>query len=171
MLVITVIYNTFTNYREINKEKIEVNELVHQAISHVALQVEQREGSVETHLDSDELFIEADFTHIENVLVNILDNANKYSPEKPSILVSTHHDSSWVYIKISDKGKGMTQEVRKQVFERFYREERGNIHNVKGHGLGLAYVKQIIDDHQGEIFVESEKGKGTTFIIKLPLIS
>ena len=154
---------------EINKEKIELNELVHQAISHVALQVEQREGSVETHLDSSELFIEADFTHIENVLVNILDNANKYSPEKPTIMVSTHHDASWVYVKISDKGKGMTQEVRKQVFERFYREERGNIHNVKGHGLGLSYALELVKLHNGFVEVESQENQGSMFTIKLPI--
>lgn len=154
---------------EINKEKIELNELVRQAISHVALQVEQREGSVETHLDSSELLIEADFTHIENVLVNILDNANKYSPEKPKIMVSTHHDAGWVYIKISDKGKGMTQEVRKQVFERFYREERGNIHNVKGHGLGLSYAFEMIKLHNGFVEVESQENQGSMFTIKLPI--
>jgi two-component system phosphate regulon sensor histidine kinase PhoR len=154
---------------EINKEKIEVNELVTQAISHVALQVEQREGAIETHLDSNELFIDADHTHIENVLVNILDNANKYSPEKPDILVTTHSDNNFVYIKISDKGKGMTQEVRKQVFERFYREERGNIHNVKGHGLGLSYALEMIKLHNGFVEVESQENEGSMFTIKLPI--
>ena len=76
-----------------------------------------------------------------------------------------------IILKISDRGNGMTKSVSKKVFEKFYREHTGDVHNVKGHGLGLAYVKRIVDDHSGDICVESEKGKGSTFIIKLPLIS
>ena len=110
-------------------------------------------------------------SHFTNVIVNILDNAIKYSPNAPEITVFTETVRNSIVLKISDKGNGMSKAVQKKIFEKFYREHTGNIHNVKGHGLGLAYVKQIIDDHQGEIFVESEKGKGTTFIIKLPLIS
>jgi signal transduction histidine kinase len=85
--------------------------------------------------------------------------------------VSTENIRNSITLKISDNGIGMSKSVQKKIFEKFYREHTGNVHNVKGHGLGLAYVKQIIDDHHGEIFVESEKDKGTTFIIKLPLIS
>ena len=76
-----------------------------------------------------------------------------------------------ILMRISDQGNGMSKQVQKRVFEKFYREHTGNVHNVKGHGLGLAYVKRIVDDHQGYISVESEKGKGSTFIIRLPLIS
>jgi signal transduction histidine kinase len=76
-----------------------------------------------------------------------------------------------IVLKIEDQGNGMSKQVAKRVFEKFYREHTGNVHNVKGHGLGLSYVKRIIDDHQGYISVESEKGKGSTFIIKMPLIS
>jgi two-component system phosphate regulon sensor histidine kinase PhoR len=104
-------------------------------------------------------------------LVNILDNAIKYSKDAPLISITTETVRNSIILKISDNGIGMSKSVQKKIFEKFYREHTGNVHNVKGHGLGLAYVKQIIDDHQGEIFVESEKGKGTTFIIKLPLIS
>ena len=100
-----------------------------------------------------------------------LDNAIKYSIETPLINVSTENIRNSITLKISDNGIGMSKSVQKKIFEKFYREHTGNVHNVKGHGLGLAYVKQIIDDHHGEIFVESEKDKGTTFIIKLPLIS
>ena len=108
--------------------------------------------------------------HFTNVIVNILDNAVKYSPDVPKIDVYTEIAKNYIIIKVQDQGAGMSKAVLKKVFEKFYREHTGNIHNVKGHGLGLAYVKKIIDDHQGEVYVESEKGKGSTFYIKLPLI-
>jgi len=108
--------------------------------------------------------------HFTNVIVNILDNAVKYSVEPPKIDVFTELVKSSIIIKIQDQGAGMSKAVLKKVFEKFYREHTGNIHNVKGHGLGLSYVKKIIDDHQGEVYAESEKGKGSTFYIKMPLI-
>jgi two-component system phosphate regulon sensor histidine kinase PhoR len=103
--------------------------------------------------------------------VNILDNAVKYSPDEPKIDIYTENVKNYIFLKIRDQGSGMSRMVQKKVFEKFYREHTGDIHNVKGHGLGLAYVKRILDDHSGNISVESEKGKGSTFIIKLPLIS
>src|SRR5690606_8933837 len=104
-------------------------------------------------------------------IVNILDNAIKYSPEAPKIDIYTENVKNNIILKIQDQGSGMSKIAQKRIFEKFYREHTGNIHNVKGHGLGLSYVKQIIDEHQGQVFVESEKGKGSTFIIKLQLIS
>ena len=112
----------------------------------------------------------ANETHLTNVLVNILDNAVKYSPEAPKIDVKTELLKNQILVSISDQGAGMSKTVLKKVFEKFYREHTGDIHNVKGHGLGLAYVKKIVEDHQGEVYAESEKGKGSTFYIKLPLI-
>ena len=108
--------------------------------------------------------------HFINVVVNILDNAIKYSPDPPRIKIVTELAKNFIIIKIQDHGAGMSKAVLKKVFEKFYREHTGDIHNVKGHGLGLAYVKKIVDDHQGEVYAESEKGKGSTFYIKLPLI-
>ena len=105
-----------------------------------------------------------------NVLVNILENALKYSEDKPKIDVFTESTNKNLLIKIEDKGIGMSKNVQKQIFDKFYREQKGNIHDVKGHGLGLAYAKEIIDIHHGTIFVHSEIGKGSTFTIKLPLI-
>ena len=101
----------------------------------------------------------------------MLDNAVKYSPEAPEIEVSTENAGNSILLRIKDRGSGMSKAAQKRVFEKFYREHTGDIHNVKGHGLGLAYVKRIVDDHQGHVSVESEKGKGSTFIVKLPLIS
>jgi signal transduction histidine kinase len=103
--------------------------------------------------------------------VNILDNAIKYSDDAPRIDVYTENIGNSILVKIQDQGNGMSKSVQKRVFEKFYREHTGDVHNVKGHGLGLAYVKRIVDDHQGFVSVESEKGKGSTFTIKLPLIS
>jgi signal transduction histidine kinase len=154
---------------ELNKVEIDLNQLVSQAVSHVTLQVEQRGGKVTQHLVDEDLCIQGDVTHVENVLVNILDNANKYSPETPQITVTTHKDKLWAYVKVSDQGKGMTNEVRKQIFDRFYREERGNIHNVKGHGLGLSYAFEMVKLHNGIVEVESQPNKGSTFTIKLPI--
>ena len=108
--------------------------------------------------------------HFTNVLVNILDNAIKYSESAPKIDVYTEVAKNNIIIKVQDQGSGMSKAVLKKVFEKFYREHTGNIHNVKGHGLGLSYVKKIIDDHQGDVYVESEKGNGSTFYVKLPLI-
>ena len=110
-------------------------------------------------------------THFTNVIVNILDNAIKYSVENPVIEISTENVKDVIIIKIKDNGIGMTKIAQKRIFEKFYREHTGDLHNVKGHGLGLSYVKRIVDDHNGQIFVESEKGIGSTFIIKIPLIN
>ena len=104
-------------------------------------------------------------------MVNVLDNAIKYSEEAPEIEISTENVKNTIILKVADNGIGMSKAAQKRIFEKFYRESTGDIHNVKGHGLGLAYVKRILDDHNAEIFVESEKGKGSTFIIKSDLIS
>lgn len=100
-----------------------------------------------------------------------MDNARKYSSETPEILIKTYNVDHFFMIEIKDKGIGMSANVLKRIFEQFYREETGNIHNVKGHGLGLAYVKKIVQLHHGEVWAESELGKGSTFYIKIPLKS
>ncbi|WP_417291430.1 sensor histidine kinase [Corallibacter sp.] len=159
------------NELNISKERVELHDLLEDAITHVELIVEDRAGFVKTHLNAEKHSVLANETHFTNVLVNILDNAIKYSPEAPKIDVYTENVGNNIIIKIKDQGSGMSKAAQKRVFEKFYREHTGNIHNVKGHGLGLAYVKRIVEDHQGHISVESEKDKGSTFIIKLPLIS
>ena len=99
----------------------------------------------------------------------MLDNANKYSPENPEIKIKTRNEGNKYVIEISDKGMGMETMNRNKIFEKFFREETGNVHNVKGQGLGLSYVKRIIELHGGQVLVESVKGKGSTFIVKLPI--
>ncbi|HDZ15450.1 hypothetical protein LCGC14_0858600 [marine sediment metagenome] len=158
------------NQLEISKDRVDVHELIHDAIAHVELIVADRGGYIETHLKAGRSEVVANEMHLTNVIVNILDNAVKYSPELPRLDVFTEVVKNNIIIKVQDQGAGMSKAVLKKVFEKFYREHTGDLHNVKGHGLGLAYVKKIIDDHQGEVYAESEKGKGSTFYVKLPLI-
>jgi two-component system phosphate regulon sensor histidine kinase PhoR len=159
------------NELEINKEPHQVNEFIEDAIDHISLILEDREGEVHTHFNATRNTVLLNDVHFTNVLVNILDNAMKYSKENPIINIYTENIKDSILIKIQDNGIGMSKVAQKKVFEKFFREHTGDLHNVKGHGLGLAYIKQIVDDHNGQIFVESEKGKGSTFIIKLPLIN
>lgn len=156
---------------EINKEPINIHEIIEDAVEHVNLIIEDREGKINTHFDATRTTTLLNDVHFTNVIVNVLDNAIKYSPEAPKIDIYTENVKDFVLIKVKDQGQGMSKVAQKRIFEKFYREHTGDLHNVKGHGLGLAYVKRIIDDHNGQIFVESEKGKGSTFIIKLPLIN
>ena len=159
------------NELNISKDQVDLHELILDAITHIELIVENRNGYINTNLDAKLSSVLANETHFTNVIVNILDNAVKYTNGKPEINMTTENIGNNIILKISDRGSGMTKSVSKRVFEKFYREHTGDVHNVKGHGLGLAYVKRIVDDHSGHVSVESEKGHGSTFIIKLPLIS
>ena len=159
------------NELNISKDRVDLHDLLEDALSHVELIVEDRKGYIKTFFNADKSSVLANETHFTNVIVNILDNAIKYSPEAPEIEVSTENVGTNIILKVKDYGSGMSKAAAKRVFEKFYREHTGNIHNVKGHGLGLAYVKRIVEDHQGHVSVETEKDKGSTFIIKLPLIS
>ncbi|MEL0456808.1 HAMP domain-containing sensor histidine kinase [Flavobacteriaceae bacterium SZ-1-7] len=159
------------NELNISKDRVELHDLIEDAITHVELIVEDRKGYIKTFFEAEQSSVLANETHFTNVIVNILDNAIKYSPNAPEIEVYTENVGANVILKIKDHGSGMSKAAAKRVFEKFYREHTGNIHNVKGHGLGLAYVKRIVEDHQGHVSVESEKDKGSTFTIKLPLIS
>lgn len=159
------------NELSISKDRVKLHDLIEDAITHVELIVEDRKGYIKTFFDAEKSSILANETHFTNVIVNILDNAIKYSPNAPKIEVYTENVGNNIFLKIKDHGSGMSKAAAKKVFEKFYREHTGNIHNVKGHGLGLAYVKRIVEDHQGHVSVETEKDKGSTFIIKLPLTS
>ena len=155
---------------KINKENIGLKEVIESAAASMQLPVQQREGHITIDWEGKDVQIYADPNHIMNVFINLLDNANKYSPEAPAIRVHVYSDSSKVTIAIHDKGIGMSKEVSKRVFETFFRATSGNIHDVKGFGLGLSYVKAIVDMHNGQIEVQSELGKGSSFIIRLPIL-
>ena len=131
--------------------------------------VAQRNGTLTQEFNTSKYTFKIDEFHISNALVNLLDNANKYSPEAPEIKVRTRNEGNWYVVEISDKGMGMDMDNKTRIFEKFFREETGNIHNVKGQGLGLSYVKKIVELHKGQILVDSQKGKGSTFTIKLPM--
>jgi two-component system phosphate regulon sensor histidine kinase PhoR len=156
---------------DIEKESSNVEEVIEDAIEHVNLILEDREGKITTHFDALRKTVLVNEVHFTNVLVNILENAIKYSPDVPEINIYTENIKDMILIKVKDNGLGMSKVAQKRVFEKFYREHTGDLHNVKGHGLGLAYVKRIVEDHNGQVYVESEKGKGSTFIIKIPLIN
>jgi two-component system phosphate regulon sensor histidine kinase PhoR len=158
------------NQLDISKDRVNVHDIIQSAIAHVELIVADRAGYIKLHFGSERSDVLASEMHFTNVIVNILDNAIKYSPDAPKIDIYTELAKNYIIIKIKDQGAGMSKAVLKRVFEQFYREHTGDLHNIKGHGLGLAYVKKIIEDHQGEVYAESEKGKGSTFFIKLPLI-
>ncbi|QYJ68046.1 sensor histidine kinase [Flavobacterium litorale] len=156
---------------DINKDQADVHEIIEDAIEHVNLIIEARQGKLIRKFEARRTTALLNDMHFTNVLVNILDNAIKYSPDEPVIEIHTENVKDFILIKIKDNGLGMSKNTQKRIFEKFYREHTGDLHNVKGHGLGLAYVKRVIEDHNANIYVESEKGKGSTFIIKMHLIN
>lgn len=131
--------------------------------------IAQRNGDFQQEFTAEKYMVKVDEFHISNALINLFDNANKYSPDTPQIKVKTRNEPGWYIVEISDKGIGMEADNKKRIFDKFFREETGNIHNVKGQGLGLSYVKKIIELHKGQVFVDSQKGKGSTFTVKLPM--
>ncbi|MEN8124997.1 MAG: HAMP domain-containing sensor histidine kinase [Bacteroidota bacterium] len=155
---------------DVGKDVVDLHDIVDEAISHVDLIVDNREGYIKKHYEASLSEVLANSFHFTNVIVNMLDNAIKYSDNAPKIDIYTVNAGNNILLKIKDQGIGMNKNVQKKVFDKFYREQSGNIHKIKGHGLGLAYVKRITEMHHGVVYVESEKGKGSTFTIKLPLI-
>ena len=155
---------------QLEREPLDVHDLITNAITHVQVMLNERGGVIHTHFLADNSDISANESHLTNVFINIIENAIKYSPEAPIIDIYTENIKNRILIRIKDKGQGMSKQAAKYIFDKFYREHTGDLHNVKGHGLGLAYVKSIVEYHQGSIYVESEKGKGSTFFIKLPII-
>ncbi|MGA9212917.1 sensor histidine kinase [Kaistella sp.] len=157
------------NEVELFLKETDVRALIKRTTESFGLIVAQRHGTLTQEFNTEKYKFKIDEFHIANALVNLLDNANKYSPEAPEITVKTRNEGNWYVIEISDKGMGMETDNKTRIFEKFFREETGNIHNVKGQGLGLSYVKKIVELHKGQIIVDSQKDKGSTFTIKLPM--
>lgn len=158
------------NQLDLTKGVEDIHDIITDAVSHIQLIIDDKGGYVKTHFEAKQSEVMINNFHFTNVIVNVLDNAVKYTKDLPKIDVYTENAGNNIVIHIKDQGIGMSKAVQKHVFDKFYREQRSNIHDVKGHGLGLAYVKKIVEHHHGNIYVESEKGKGSTFTIKLPLI-
>jgi two-component system phosphate regulon sensor histidine kinase PhoR len=149
-------------------ESIDLHEVIEDAIQSIVLQVEKKGGTITADLSAPNPFATSDACHFANLIYNLLDNANKYSPEAPEIKISTRNNNKGMLITIEDKGIGMTKNVQNHIFERFYRQTSGNIHNVKGFGLGLSYVKAVLEANRGNITVQSEPGKGSRFEVFIP---
>lgn len=150
-------------------KEVNLNTLINSVVLNFELRVKAKEGELTADLKADPAIIKGDEVHITNVLFNLLDNAVKYSKEAPKIIISTVREDDFILITIKDHGIGIPKEYVGQIFERFYRVPTGNVHDVKGFGLGLSYVKKIIDAHRGRIKVESELNKGTKFMIYFPI--
>lgn len=157
------------NQVDINLQEIDVNSLVRKSVSNTRFIVDNLNGTIFEEYEASRSIMEGDAFHLENTINNIMDNARKYSKENPQIYVRTYNEDDKIVIEVRDEGVGMSKAVLKKIFDQFYREETGNIHNVKGHGLGLAYVRKIVELHNGQVYAESEPGKGSTFFIKLPV--
>ena len=162
----------FTETRmKLKVKNVHVNEIVENQLAKFNLRVEDRKGQLFCHLNADRDEVLADEVHITNVISNLLDNAIKYCAKTPEISVYTRNKGDEIIISVIDNGIGIASKEQKLIFERFYRVSTGNLHDVKGFGLGLSYVKKIIEAHGGRIEVESALDKGSRFDIILPLIS
>ncbi|MGC1391694.1 MAG: HAMP domain-containing sensor histidine kinase [Bacteroidales bacterium] len=153
---------------EFKYENVSIHTIIEHALETIEIQVHQRNGKINLNLKAEEPFIYGDSEHLTNLVNNLLDNAIKYSPDLPEIIVSTKNNEKGVILSVEDKGIGMTKAVQSKIFERFYRQSSGNVHDVKGFGLGLNYARSIIEAHKGIINVFSEPGKGSRFEIFLP---
>lgn len=153
----------------LDRHPTHVHEFIQTAINNIRLPLKEKNGEIKVNLNARRDCLLADEVHFTNIINNLLDNAIKYSNENLLILLTTSNQNGTYRIKIEDNGIGMNRETIQRIFEKFYRAHTGNIHNVKGFGLGLSYVKSIVDAHQGKIKVESTPGKGSCFIIDIPL--
>lgn len=156
---------------EFNFQATDVHPLIEAAIDGFVLQVEQRGGRIETSLEATNPVVTTDPIHFTNLVCNLLDNANKYTPDAPLIKVSTSNAPDGVLLSVEDNGIGMTKAVQARIFDKFYRLTTGNIHTIKGFGLGLSYIKAILEANNGSIKVQSEPGRGSRFIVFIPFLN
>jgi two-component system, OmpR family, phosphate regulon sensor histidine kinase PhoR len=156
---------------QLNLKPLHLHEIIQDVSDNFMLRLQEKQGSIELHLDAENDLIDGDEVHISNLVNNLMDNAVKYSKETvpPRIVLNTSSTDKRFILTMEDNGIGMNRETVKRIFEKFYRAHTGNIHNVKGFGLGLTYVKTVVEGHDGNIKAESTLGKGSCFTIDLPL--
>lgn len=153
---------------KLNFVRTDIHNIIDKSVENFALQIKTREGKITREFFAANSYARIDEIHFVNIISNLLDNAIKYSDGKPEITISTRNNRKGIIITIEDKGVGISKENVKRIFDKFYRAHSGNVHNVKGFGLGLTYVKKIIENHNGTIRVESQINKGTKFILFIP---
>ena len=149
--------------------EVDVHDIINSAINNTHLLINQRKGAVHTYLKAQKFKLQADRVHLTNIIFNLIDNAIKYSKDAPDISISTFNTAEGIMIQVKDNGIGISKENQRKIFDKFYRVPTGNVHNVKGFGLGLSYVLAVVLKHHGTISVNSEVGKGSTFNVHLPI--
>ncbi|MDX2174194.1 MAG: HAMP domain-containing sensor histidine kinase [Bacteroidota bacterium] len=150
------------------KEKLNFHKLIEECLKCMSVQIENRQGNLNLNLNANNFTVIGDKAHLTNALCNLIDNALKYSKDKPDIFIKTFNSDQNFLVLVTDKGNGIEKDNQKKVFDKYFRVPTGNIHDVKGFGLGLAYVKRIVELHGGAVGLQSEISKGTTFTITLP---
>ena len=152
---------------ELNKESIDLNDFIEKIITSVDLKVQKLSGTLQVNLKATSSWIQADKLHLANVLTNLLDNAIKYTKQAPHVEISTRNEGERIICEVSDSGIGIDEEHVKKIFDKFYRVPTGNIHDVKGFGLGLFYVKNVCDAHGWHLGIKSKPGQGTSMRITI----
>jgi two-component system, OmpR family, phosphate regulon sensor histidine kinase PhoR len=153
---------------KLNKVHLHVHQLIREVIGNYTLQLQEKDGRIELDLNATNDQIDGDEVHFRNLISNLVDNAVKYSNEKLVLKISSFNTAKNLVLRFEDNGIGMSKETVRRIFEKFYRAHTGNVHNVKGFGLGLSYVKTVIDAHEGRIKVESTPGRGSSFTLEIP---
>lgn len=152
----------------LKKEKLDLHELIHEVVKNTSVALQEKKGEVSLELNAQSSWIDADRLHFTNVLFNLIDNAIKYNKNTPSLVISTGNVNDQIFVEVRDNGIGISPENQKKIFHQFYRVRTGNLHDVKGFGLGLNYVKVMTELHKGKISVISKLGEGSIFKIILP---
>lgn len=152
----------------LKKEKLDLHELIREVVRNTSVALQEKKCEVSLELDAQNSWIEADRLHFTNVLFNLIDNAIKYNRNTPNLIISTDNISNQIFVEVRDNGIGISPENQKKIFHQFYRVPTGNLHDVKGFGLGLNYVKVMTELHKGKISVSSKPGEGSVFKIVLP---